>query len=207
MRSDSQLRTRNSRRGRNRNPAVFLSFGFGLLVVGSLASGCAKATAQTVPDGPPLATPAPPPRDHGPVEDLAAAPIGAASPDAPAAAGPRTAPAPPRTPARREDSKPEPAAAPPTAAAPAEPPRELRAVPSAAAAAEERKIRDVLSRAANDLKRVDPAKLSAERKSQYEQSRRFAEQAEQAIKERNYPLAATLADKARQLAEELAALR
>jgi hypothetical protein len=139
---------------------------FCLLNAAFLAAGCATKAkaATTVPDGPPLAVPEPPPRVILLVEDI---------------------PAPP----------------PP---APAEPPREVRSVSSAAAAAEERKVRDVMARAGRDLMRVDYQKLSGEGKLQYDQSKRFAVEAEQAIKEKNYVYAMTLADKAATLAGELA---
>ena len=202
----------NSPKTRTWKGSVFLKVGGWLLVVGSLASGCAKANAAaTVPDGPPLATPAPPPREVGPLEELAAAPVGAATPDAPVTSTARPSTPTAKPPVRREpESKPDPVAAQPPApaAAPAptaaEPPREVR---SATSAAEERKVRDVLNRAAAEIKRVDYQRLSVERKSQYDQSKRFAEQAEQALKDRNVPYAMTLADKAKQLADELAALR
>lgn len=194
-----------------------LTLGRWALVVGSLfvgATGCAKAKAATVPDGPPLAMPAPPERELGPVEEVAAVPIGTPTADLPIASpGGRTTTTTSRQPARQPDVKPEPVvaqpvppAAPPAPAA-TEAPRELRSVPSAVAAAEERKVKEDLSRAAAGLKGVDYGKLSAERQSQYNQAKRFAEQAEEELKNRNLPFAATLADKARQLADELAGLR
>jgi hypothetical protein len=78
----------------------------------------------------------------------------------------------------------------------------LRA-PSPANAATERSVRDLLARAARDINQVDYSRLSAEGKSQYEQSKRFSIQAEQALRERNLIFAATLADKAATLAAEL----
>jgi hypothetical protein len=185
-----------------------LRFASCVLVVGALASsaaGCAgKAGAATVPDGPPLATPAPPPRVITPVEIVAEVPPPAAPDPAPAVPRPATA----KPPAARPDP-PAVAAQPPTQpvttpASPVPEPREVRAVPTAAAAAEERKVRDVMARATRDLNRVDYQKLSMEGKSQYDQSKRFSEQADQAIKDRNYVYAMTLADKAATLAAELA---
>lgn len=79
----------------------------------------------------------------------------------------------------------------------------LRAAPSAADVAAERNVRDLLGRATRDLGRVDYGRLSANGRSQYEQSKRFTEQAEQALKDRNLPFAVTLADKAATLAAEL----
>ena len=65
-------------------------------------------------------------------------------------------------------------------------------------------MRDVMARAARDLGRVNYQRLSAAGQSQYNQSKRFSEQADQAIKERNYVYAMSLADKAATLAAELA---
>jgi hypothetical protein len=176
------------------------------VVIGSLAAsaaGCATArAADLVPDGPPLATPAPPPREIAPVEERAAV---EAPPAAPVETAPAAAAAPATTPARREPTA---AETPPVAAQPAPaaepPPRELRGVTSAAAAAEEQKVRDLMARATRDLNRVDYQRLTAEGKSQYDQSKSFSQQAEQALKERNIAYAMTLADKAATLAAGLA---
>jgi hypothetical protein len=61
----------------------------------------------------------------------------------------------------------------------------------------------VLARAARDINQVNYSRLSAEGRSQYDQSKRFSIQAEQALRERNLVFAATLADKAATLATEL----
>jgi hypothetical protein len=162
------------------------------------------------PDGPPLAVPAPPPRVLAPVEELI--PL----PETPATPAETPAPAPParaRTPPRRgtgTGTEPEPrpdvpAASPPAAAAPpvAEPPRELRPAPSAADAAQEKKIQDVIVRAGRDLMRIDYRRLSAQGREQYDQAKQFSEQAEQALTDRNFVYALTLADKAATLAGAL----
>ena len=172
-----------------RTPPVFvfciLHFAFLALV-----TGCgAKASAKTVPDGAPLAVPLPPAHEIA-IEQIADAPE-------PPEAAPR--PAVTRTPAREA---PQPVAAPPAAALPAEV-AAVRAAPAAASAADERKVRDLMSRAAAALARVDYRKLSTEGKAQYDQSKRFSEQAQQAIKERNFVYALTLAEKAATLAAEL----
>jgi len=140
-----------------------------------------------------------------PVEPpLAATP---AVPEVPAAPAPRTSP--PPQPVRRPpasapaevENRPE--AAPPAAAPVVEPGRELRAGPSAADPAAERQVRDLLARAARSLGRVDYRRLSTEGRSQYDQAKRFLDQAESALKDRNFPFAATLADKAATLASSL----
>ncbi len=138
----------------------------------------------------------------------------AAVPEAPPAVEPRLPLRPPirrpnGTPAEAE-ARPEPTAPPPVAAqGPPEPvptateTRELRAAPSASAVEAERGVRELLTRAARDLNRVDYGRLSGDGRVQYEQSKRFSQQAEQALKDRNFVFATTLADKAATLATEL----
>ena len=173
------------------------------LVIALALSGCAKArAAETIPEGPPLQVPAPPERVLAPVEEpaVAAEPV----PETPAAAAP-VRPARPTTeprPAPPAAATPPPPATPPVAAAPPVPPRDLKA-PSPANVATERSVRDLLARAARDISQVDYSRLSAEGRTQYEQSKRFSIQAEEALRERNLIFASTLADKASTLAAEL----
>ena len=176
-----------------------LVLGVGVLGVGSVAA-CAKAKAATVPDGPPLSVPQPPERVLAPVETpppvVAAAP--APEPPPPAAPAPRTPP--PRPVPREAEARPQPTPAP---APQADATRDLRPAAAANSAATERAVRDVLVRANRDLSRIDYGKLSADGRAQYEQSKRFSQQADQALKERNLVFAATLADKSATLAAEL----
>jgi type IV secretory pathway VirB10-like protein len=180
------------------------SLGFGIFLAAVSAAGCAKAQAKGAAAGPPLEVPQPPPRVLAPVEVTAAAPPPESQP---AAAAPRTPPRPPvRRPETERPEQPAPAAAtappPPVEPAPAAPPA-LRPAPSAQEAAAEKGVRDTLARAARDLARVDYGKLNADARAQYDQSKRFAQQAEQAVRDRNFVFAATLADKAATLAAEL----
>ena len=164
------------------------------------ASGCAKAQAAGVPNGPPLQVPQPPPRVLVPVEEIivaAPAPV----PEVPPPATATRTPPRPATEPRPQPAPPAAAQAPPPP--PAAEPRELRAAPSPTNATTERTVRDTLGRATRDINRVDYVKLSADGRAQYEQSKRFSQQAEQALKERNVLFAATLADKAAQIAAEL----
>ena len=64
-------------------------------------------------------------------------------------------------------------------------------------------MRDLLLRAARVAgpRGLPPAELRG--RSQYEQSKRFSDQAEDALRDRNFPFAATLADKAFTLAAQL----
>jgi len=200
------------RTSRDHSPRLLMRLGLGIWVLGfgisaATAAGCAKAQASA-PAGPPLDVPAPPERVLAPVEEpvTASAPEPESPPPAPVATTPRT---PPRPPARRADPErpetpPAAAATPPAAPPAAEPPRELRPNSPSGDAAAERDARDKLGRAARDLSRVDYGKLNADAKSQYDQSKRFAEQAQQALKDRNFVFASTLADKAAALAAGLA---
>ena len=61
-----------------------------------------------------------------------------------------------------------------------------------------------MGKASTDLARVDYKRLSNEGKAQYDQSKRFSEDAQAAIKERRFEYALTLAEKAANLAAELA---
>jgi len=171
------------------------------------AAGCAKAQASA-PAGPPREWPQPPERVLAPVEEpvTASAPAPETPPPAPVATTPRTPPRPPvrRAEPERPETPPPAAAATTPAAPPAEPPRELRPNTPSGDAAAERDVRDKLARAARDLGRVDYGKLNADARSQYEQSKRFTEQAQQALKDRNFVFASTLADKAAALAAGLA---
>jgi hypothetical protein len=175
-----------------------------------IAGACAKAQAKAATVGPPLDVPQPPPRVLAPVDEpLAATPAApetppATAPSAPARTPPTRRPAVAAAPAETEpkpDANATPAAPPP--APTPEPPRELRPAVAAADPAEEKKVRDVLTRAARDLGRVDYRRLTPEGRAQYDQSKRFSDQADQAIKDRNYVFATTLADKAAALANEL----
>jgi hypothetical protein len=67
----------------------------------------------------------------------------------------------------------------------------------------DRKIREGLARASRDLARVDAAALGRDARAQYETARRFIDQAEGALRVRNYMFAQYLADKAETLARGL----
>lgn len=164
-------------------------------------SACAKARAET-PDGPPLAVPAPPPRVIAPAEEpLAATPVELTEP-APTPPNPsRRAPARSNNAPAQKPDQPPPVEPPAPQAAPdipAEPAPTLRA-PGVA----EKPVRDRLMAANRDLGRVDYLKLSVDGRAQYEQSKRFIQQAEDALKTQNFVFAQTLADKAAQIAAEL----
>ena len=177
-----------------------------LAITVAVAGACAKAKPVTVADGPPLAMPTPPNRVFAPPEEPI--PVQAPPPEVADAEPPKPAPRPAvrkPAPSPPAEAQREPEPPPPVAAAPAqpEPGRELRTTSSAADANAERQVRDLLQKATRDLGRIDYRKLSNEGRSQYDQAKRFAQQAEDALKERNLVFASTLADKAAMLASQL----
>src|SRR5262245_12415705 len=143
----------------------------------ALAAGCAKARAQTVPNGPPLATPPPPTRVFAPIEDepLVSSPTDVS---ATAAAPKVAAPAPPRprTPPPEPEKPPTPAPAPA-----AEPPRELRAASSPADSEAERRITEVIVTTKRDLNRVDYRGLTRGGRESYDQAKGLIDEAERAL--------------------------
>jgi hypothetical protein len=171
------------------------------------AGACTRAKARTMPDAPPpLDVPAPPPRD---VETTEAEP----PPLIPLPQEPARN-TPPRTrtntpPARPAETRPEPPK--PEPAPEAEPPRPeeapraptLQTTPSQAEAEMERGIRSTLSRAANDLSRVDYRVLNSDGRDQYNTAKSFIDQAEKAVKAKNLVFAKTLAEKAAAIATQL----
>ena len=188
---------------------------WGLLLVALSVGGCAKAKAASVPDGPPLVIPSVPSRVLAPVDEQPAVAENPPEPEPPApprTTTPRAATPPPRrppttagsTPAEGE-SKPDAATQTPPAVA-IEPPLTARpATPTDTAA--ERRIQARLKQASDDLGRVDYRKLSSDGQTQYDLSKRLNEQAQQELKNRNYQIATTLADKASDIARELLTVR
>jgi hypothetical protein len=180
-----------------------LAIVLGIGISAASAAGCAKARAATVPDGPPLAMPQPPPRVFVPVDEepLAANP---AVPETPAAEAPALPPRRPVRPATTTPPEPEKAGPVPQPAQPApEPQRELRAASTPADAEADKKVRALLLIASRNLGNVDYQKLSVAGREQYDQAKDFGEQAGEALTQRNYIFAETLADKAAKLATEL----
>ena len=167
-------------------------------------TGCgSKARAQTLPDGPPLAVPAAPVHEIV-VEQIAEAPPPEPEPEVvavPATSKPTVQRTPVGKPAPRQEATPaanQPAVTPP----PAPEAPVVRAAP-AASVGDEKKAQSLIAKARSDLENVNYQRLSAEGKNQYNQSKQFSDEAQQAIKERNFLLANTLAEKAAKLAAEL----
>jgi len=168
-------------------------------------AGCAKARAQTVPDGAPLTVPAPPSRVFAPIEDeepLAATPSPAT--EELTAAPKANPPRPPRGPTRSEGERAEQTPAPtPKPASAAEPPRELRAVSQPTDAQAEKRITEQLRRTSQILGNIYYQGLSSGGQENYNQAKGLIVEAERALKERNFFLAETAAGKAAKLAADL----
>jgi hypothetical protein len=172
-----------------------------------LAAGvCAKAHAKALPTGPPLETPLPPPRVVSlPIESE---PIVTAVPPI-EAPGPRPTPNTPRAAAPRpERTEPpvqtavQPPAPPPAAPPPVdEPARTLQTTANATQV--EQRTRGLLANAIRDLSRIDYRALGVDAKAQYDIAKRFTEQAEEALQNKNVQFAEILADKAAALAAQL----
>lgn len=170
-----------------------------------LGSGCVRARARTVADAPALAVPPPPPRvvaaSEPPPIETSPAPFPTSVPTAPAPPAVSPAPA-----ASRPAAKPAPQEADVKAAEVPEPSvsRTLRPVPVNIDVDQQARVREVLTQASRDLARVNYGRLSTGGQSQYDQSKRFADQAEEALKDGNLLFAQTLAEKAATLAAGLA---
>lgn len=175
------------------------------------ASACSHAQAKTVPEPPPLEMPPPPPRS-----------VDATAPEAPPPIGLPTEPARNNlveasrselnqradTTRSGELAKPETAVESPAKAveetARSSPPPTLQTTRAQQEAEVERSVRVLLTRAANDLKRINYRALNADARAQYDTARRFMSQAEDALRVKNLVFADNLADKAATLAAQLA---
>ncbi|HEY7292918.1 MAG TPA: hypothetical protein VH583_23970 [Vicinamibacterales bacterium] len=171
-------------------------------------AACAKPKAHIVADGPVLEVPPPPPRDIEPNETEPLPPV--PLPQEPARNTPVRS-RPPAPPTReREAPRPEPAKPEPvieTESKPAEesakPPITLQTTPAEAEGEVERGIRATLTRAATALSRIDYRVLNADARTQYDQAKRFIEQADDAVRGKNLVFAKSLADKAAGIAAQL----
>jgi len=185
-----------------------------IALVALLASpACTRTQAKVTPDAP-LEVPPPPPRDVE-VPDSEPPPPATLVPEparnTPARGAPR--PATTREP-RAEPPRPEPPAAEPPASAeppkpieepkPPTPPSTLQTTPPSAEGEVERAIRASLTRANNDLSRVDYRALNNDARTQYDTAKRFVQQADRALREKNLVFAKSVADKAAALAAQLA---
>ena len=167
-----------------------------VLLTATLGACAVKAQVRTEVELPLLEPPPPPPRvvvEYAEPEPLPVMPpVEAAGPVKP-----------PARPARAEQ-RPEPAASlpePVEAAARPSPAVSLTLTPTPGSEAQTvTAIRDLMGRAARDLSRVNANGLNADVRSQFETARRFLQQAEESLTNRNIVFAGRLADKAATMA-------
>lgn len=174
------------------------------LASATLAS-CAHAVASTTVELPPLEMPEPPPRvveviepeplpvaalPEEPRTNVRSRPVQPPRPDVPRQEPPKTDPVVAETPRPADD--------PPKA-----PPTTLQTTPTQREGEVERRIRILVAQARNDLNRVNYQALNTDARNQYDMAKRFATQAEEAVRTRNLMFATNLADKAAGLAAQL----
>ena len=172
---------------------------------------CTRAQAKVTPDMP-LEVPAAPPRDVE-VADSEPPPPATLVPEParntpatrtrPATRAPRPeAPPPPTEPPKPEPPQPE--SPKPIEDKPPPPPTTLQTTPPSVEGEVERGIRASLARANSDLSRVDYRALNNDARTQYDTAKRFVQQADRALHEKNLVFAKSVADKAAALAAQLA---
>lgn len=164
----------------------------------TLGACAVKAQARTEVEMPVLEPPPAPPRVVAsyPAEPEVVAVAPAVEPVPPARAAVRT-PRPEKPEPAQTQTVPEPVQEPPRAPSLTLTPSPGTETQTAAA------IRDLMTRAARDLSRVNQASLNADSRTQFETARRFLQQAEDALRANNVVSAGKLADKAATMAAVL----
>jgi hypothetical protein len=179
-----------------------------VLALSSVSAACAHGQAKTIAELPPLDMPAPPPRVIETIEPQPPAVV--ALPDEPRTTiRQRPVPPPQRadTPRPAEPPKPDPQVVEPPRPV-EEPPRTppattLQTTPTQREGQVEQRVRAQVRQALTDLNRVNYQALNADARNQYDTAKRFASQAEDALRARNLVFASNLADKAAALAAQL----
>ena len=178
---------------------------WGLALAAMLGTGCARRAPAVAPAVPALEVPVVPERVIAPLPEPPEDPV-PAEPEprpAPRPARPRPRPTPPPE-ATKDPQKPEtPPVEPAAEPARQEPQNVLRTPQTADDSEAARRVREALGRATSQLGRVNVQALNADARGQYETARRFIDQAEGALRARNYMFASYLADKADTLARGL----
>ena len=176
-----------------------------LVVAAALVAGCtAKAKTANLPAVPPLEVPAPPPRDLPAVEEPAT--IASSLPQVPISEG--ASPVPSKTPQPGRAAAQQPPKAEPPAAATVTPPPEAAADfrPTSAEDVEKEKIiGDIVNRTAVLLEGMkgNVNRLSQGNREQYEDAKRFLDDARKALKEKRFSYAQVNAEKAQTIAQQL----
>jgi hypothetical protein len=184
-----------------------------LPLIALMAGGCASVSAKAK-DAPALNVPPAPPRVLEPVPDPPPEPVAELPATAPATPPNTTAPRPNRGRENRPPATPDPKAGEqkplepvtppdPVPPPPAQPPAQLQ-TPQTADTNSVRAVRAMIDRAYGLLNGIDYRQLPDVRKKAYDDAKRFAAQADVALKEGNVVFAQAVAAKAETLAKELA---
>jgi hypothetical protein len=175
-----------------------------LALAGAVA--CSRAQARVTPEAPPpLVVPPPPPRLVEAIERDERPQVEAVQDTAPPPAETKPAPAPAHRAETPRPEPPKPEAPVEAAKPPEEPPRAtLKTAPSEREQQIEANVRRLMKSASGSLDKINPNRLNADAKGQFESARGFLRQAEEALKVRNLVLAETVADKAATIAAQLA---
>lgn len=192
--------------------AEFMSLIFAGML-GAAAIGCASAHAKSPPESPPLEMPSPPKHDIASADVEPPAPVGLVEEPArhtePGTLRGAAAPSKPDS-SRQDVPKPEAVPPPPQPEAskpveePPKPPTTLQMPLAGNESDVERSIRALLGRATADLNRVDTRALGSAARTQYEAAKGYVQKADDALRDRNFLFARSLAVKAADLAAQLA---
>jgi outer membrane biosynthesis protein TonB len=176
-----------------------------ILLSALIGPGCARPRPRVAEAVPPLQVPVVPPRAVAPLPEEPVDDTAQAGDPEPRRVTRPVRPRPrPVTPAEppREAPKPDEVLVPEAPKA-AEPAKVLRTPDTVDDSEATRRVRAALGRASVQLARVNAAALGADARAQFETARRFIDQAEGALRARNYVFASYLADKAETLARGL----
>jgi hypothetical protein len=185
------------------------------LAAALLSGACASASAKGKPsDKPALNVPPPPPRIIEPApepmpEPVSELPTAPATTTPPASRSNRSRESKPPTntdskPAEQKPAEPPPTDPAPVAQPPAQPPAQLRTPQTADSENASKAVRATVQNANSLLSNIDYRQLSKVRQKAYNDAKQFILQAEDAIKQGNFVFAQGMANKAEQLARELA---
>ena len=191
--------------------APHLSWLLCALVAAVSSSACLTTKAATVKKEPLVVPPAPPrviapipePDDQSVTGEQETVPqLPRQSRTVPRESAPRVEPKPPQQgmPGPTEAEAKPPAPPPPTPVAPTP---ELRTIDSGDPAQATRNVRDTMERAGRRLAQIDYGKLPKPSQLQYDMAKRFIEQSEEALKNKNFTAAQLMAEKAETIAREL----
>ena len=177
-----------------------------LLLTGVSAAACASGKAQVIEDRPTLAVPPVPARTIEPQPTAELPPVAPVPESNPA---PASSPKPKPTARnnnepRAADPKPETPEATAAAATPPPPPvAPLRTLSTPSGVDALRQARDTITRAEGILSQVDYKKLSPDRQKTYDGAKNFITQAEEKIKQEDFALALSFAQRAETIAKIL----